>query len=731
MAANLGDTHMLTFGIAIENLAMFYLLKYLKTFLKSLPVIKEDESKTYDRILNAIPNALIVVVVNIAIAAGLNLEDEGVSVVGDVPSGLPGATNILDGDFGSDFTQLLPSGFLIAVVGYMESISVAKAMALRYNNDVDSNQELVGLGAANLFGCFFSGFPTTGGFSRTSVNADAGAKTPLSSTVSAVILTIAVLFLTPLFYHLPSATLATLILFAVTKLFDFETPRMLWAVDKSDFFVYIVTFICTIVLGIEVGILVGAGISIVRLLKEAAQPHVARLGKLPGTDTWRNVNRFGGAPQEEAGLVVVRFDAQMFFANAVFFKELVVKLSQPPAGQLAPEAVVLDCSAMTTLDSSAVHGLEAVPKELMKGAKRRRDKRLLALRSAIAQMDAGQGHTAGEDQQLHGVERGSGSAGAARSHSLADGEHGASIADDKHASASAGGGALSVRASQHTCAAAAKRLEAEVAELTISLGQTELTANQKRALVDIHDPDTDSLFFQDRQAAEARLSLLKVVPLKVPTLFLACVRGPVRDRLTDNERYAHSYEARAKKANEPSLWNCKYPCGVNNPLDQCPCAGCCDGEPTGSGETETEYEASRARRRRSNSDAISHAQSESFGDGDDAGPSGPLEPPSAELLSLVVREDDIGEAVQKVKVVLMEEAGARLRAAQRRLEGRRSSSESSDSGAGGETSKRLRGEVGGGAAAAPVVSDGHELPTGGGAGAASASASAERKAETA
>lgn len=233
-------------------------------------MVKADETKTYDRILNAIPNALIVVVVNIAIAAGLNLEAEGVKVVGDVPSGLPGATNIIDAEFGSDFAQLLPSAFIIAVVGFMESISVAKAMALRYDNNVDSNQELVGLGAANLFACFFSGFPTTGGFSRTSVNADAGAKTPLSSTISAIILTIAVLVLTPLFYNLPDVTLATLIIFAVTKLFDFETPRMLWAVDKSDFFVYLCTFIFTIVLGIEVGILVGAGISIVRLVKEAA-----------------------------------------------------------------------------------------------------------------------------------------------------------------------------------------------------------------------------------------------------------------------------------------------------------------------------------------------------------------------------------------------------------------------------------------------------------------------------
>jgi len=391
LVRNIGDTHMLSFGLAIENLAMFYILKYLKVFLKSLPVVKDDESRTYVRILNAIPNALIVVVLNIGIAYGGMLVDHGLKVAGDIPSGFPEATNIFDDRFSQDFVDLIPSAFVTTIIGFMESISVAKAMALRYDNDVDSNQELVGLGAANFMSCFFQGIPVTAGFSRTSVNADAGAKTPISSIITATILSIAILFLTPLFYHLPTVTLATLILFAVTKLFDFETPRMLWAVDKADFFVYCCAFVATIVFGIEIGIIIGTAVSLARLIKEAAQPHVARLGKLPGTNKWRNIKRFGGAPLEVQGLTVVRFDAQLFFANTACFKELILKLSKPIGDAMTAEAIVLDCSAMASLDSSAIHAIEALPKEMTKNARRRRERRIAKVMNEIRRIESGKG----------------------------------------------------------------------------------------------------------------------------------------------------------------------------------------------------------------------------------------------------------------------------------------------------------------------------------------------------
>ena len=148
-----------------------------------------------------------VVVFNIVLVYGAELHKEGIKIVGDIPEGYPAPVNVFVSSFGDDFVKLLPTALIIAIVAFMESISVAKAMAIKYGNDLDSNQELVGLGAANVVGAFFNAFPSTGGFSRTSVNADAGARTPIAGLISAIILIITIEFLTPLFYYLPQVSL--------------------------------------------------------------------------------------------------------------------------------------------------------------------------------------------------------------------------------------------------------------------------------------------------------------------------------------------------------------------------------------------------------------------------------------------------------------------------------------------------------------------------------------------
>ncbi|KAA0146684.1 hypothetical protein FNF31_06091 [Cafeteria roenbergensis] len=377
-----GKVHGLTFGLFIENMALFYLLKYIRTYLRTVPSVKAN--KVAMQIINAFPNALVVVVVNIAIVAGAGLDKEGVGIVGKIDSGIPTPRNLFDENFGSDAGRLFASALIMCIVGFMESISVAKAMALRFGNEVDSNQELVGLGVGNFVGAFFNSFSTTGGFSRTSVNADAGAKTPLAGMISSLILIIVVVFLTGLFEYLPDVTLGSMIIFAVIKLVEFTTPRMLWAVDKGDFVVYIVSLIATIVLGIELGIAVGAAISLVRVIKEAALPHVAVLGRMPGSSgTWRNVKRFPGVAKPVADVHVLRFDSSIFFANAAFFRSLILRASSPKHAECVPRAIVVDCSAIANLDSSAIHMLEGLPAELRKQAKTLKEDRLKELKRRL------------------------------------------------------------------------------------------------------------------------------------------------------------------------------------------------------------------------------------------------------------------------------------------------------------------------------------------------------------
>lgn len=488
-----GKVHGLTFGLFVENMALFYLLKYARTFLRSHPAVKTN--KIVMQIVNAFPSALVVVIVNIVIVSAAGLDQQGVGIVGKIDSGIPSPVNVLNSTFLDDAAKLAVSALVMCVVGFMESISVAKAMALRFGNVVESDQELVGLGLANTVGSFFNAFATTGGFSRTSVNADAGAKTPVSGIVSAVILVIVVVFLTGLFEYLPSVTLGSMIIFAVTKLFEFTTPRMLWAVDKGDFVVYLVTFIATIVLGIEIGIAVGAVISLARVIKEAAVPHVAELGKMPGTaGTWRNIKRFPGKAETEKDLRVMRFDSPLFFANAAFFKDLILRTSKPTPGPdgCAPRAIVVDFSAVVTMDSSAIHMLEGLPDELRKQAKQLKHDRVKALRKRLS-----------------------------------------------------------------ACAAVGDDVLSDITRLSTprSASVDEYHPAKSFAAVPCSDEDVAD----EPKALAERIRLVVTNAPRIPVLYIACVRGPVRDLIRRNEFFEDCDEARAKFV-KGNFWRCEHPC---------------------------------------------------------------------------------------------------------------------------------------------------------------------------
>ncbi|MCF6297898.1 MAG: STAS domain-containing protein, partial [Flavobacteriaceae bacterium] len=217
------------------------------------------------------------------------------------------------------------------------------------------NQELIGLGLANVFGSFFQSFPTTGGFSRTAVNDQAGAKTGLATIISAVLIIITLLFLTPLFYNLPKTILASVIMVAVFGLVDYKEAIHLWKSDRTDFFLLLITFIATLTIGIERGIGLGVILSLAIVILKTTRPHVAVLANIHGTHFYRNVNRFGKDITPKEDILIVRFDAQLYFANTTFFKDKLEELVAEKKDKL--KLIIIDGESMNGLDSSGVHAL--------------------------------------------------------------------------------------------------------------------------------------------------------------------------------------------------------------------------------------------------------------------------------------------------------------------------------------------------------------------------------------
>ncbi|MFW6050418.1 MAG: SulP family inorganic anion transporter [Myxococcota bacterium] len=329
-----GDIQPISLAIGVGSIALLVLLKKWRP---------------------AFPRALAVVVAASAVVFGLGLHEAGVAIVGDVPAGLP--------SFGvprlelSVVGELVPIALTIALVGFMESIAVAKAYARRNKYEVDANRELVGLGLANVAGAFTQAYPVTGGFSRTAVNAQAGARTGMAGIVTAVVIALTLLFLTPLFHYLPKAVLAAIIMTAVFGLIDVREVRHLWRVKRADLAMLLVTFLATLSLGIEEGILVGVGTSLAVLVSRTTRPHVAVLGRLPGTEAWRNVKNFPEA-EPVPGVLGLRLDAQFYFGNVNFLKETLESLEERADRPL--RAVVIDASAINQIDASAETALREI-----------------------------------------------------------------------------------------------------------------------------------------------------------------------------------------------------------------------------------------------------------------------------------------------------------------------------------------------------------------------------------
>ncbi len=264
-----------------------------------------------------IPGPLLAVVAGIAAVHFLNLDQQGVRVIGQVPSGLPEWK--LPTGSREAVMNLAPIALTIALISFMESYAVARAIQRKHRDeDVQANGELVALGLANLAGAFFQAHPVTGGFSRTAVNDQAGARSGLAGVISALLVGLTLLFLTPLFHELPQAVLASIILVAVYNLLDFAEVRYLVKNDRRDLFMLLATFVSTITLGVEAGIITGVSVSIADLVYRSSRPHFAILGQYGGSQVYRNILRFPEAV-EPPGILIFRPDAQWFFANVSFW----------------------------------------------------------------------------------------------------------------------------------------------------------------------------------------------------------------------------------------------------------------------------------------------------------------------------------------------------------------------------------------------------------------------------
>jgi SulP family sulfate permease len=287
----------------------------------------------------------------------LQLADTGVKVVGAIPQGLPA---MIHPTLSLKLAlELLPAALLISLVGFVESVSVGQTLAAKRRQRIKPDSELLGLGAANLSAAFSGGFPVTGGFARSVVNYDAGAQTPMAGIFTAVGIAISVMLLTPLLHNLPHAVLAATIIIAVLRLVDLGSLKRTWRYSRQDGAAQAATLLGVLMIGVEAGILLGVGLSLMLFLRRTSQPHIAVVGQVPGSEHFRNVERF--AVIESPSVLSLRVDESLYFPNARFLEERIVELI---AARPQVRHLVLMCPGVNLIDPSALDSLETIVERL-------------------------------------------------------------------------------------------------------------------------------------------------------------------------------------------------------------------------------------------------------------------------------------------------------------------------------------------------------------------------------
>lgn len=326
---------------------LFWVRKGLKPLLLSLKV-----SPGLAGVATKVGPVAVVIVTTLSVYL-FTLQDSGVKIVGEIPTGLPA---LQVPGFDMDLWQsLLMPAILISIVGFVESVSVAQTLAAKKRQTIHPNQELIGLGASNIASAVSGGYSVTGGFARSVVNFDAGAETPAAGAFTAIGIALATLFLTPYLYFLPKAALAATIIVAVLSLVDLSALKRTWTYSKSDFAAMAITIVLTLAMGVELGIVAGVSLSLAIYLYRTSKPHYAIVGRVPETEHFRNIKRHDVICAPE--ILTIRVDESLYFANARYLEDIVY---QHIADQPKTKHVILMCPAVNLIDASAFESLEAI-----------------------------------------------------------------------------------------------------------------------------------------------------------------------------------------------------------------------------------------------------------------------------------------------------------------------------------------------------------------------------------
>ena len=336
VVSKVSQTHLLSFGIGITGVVLI---------------------KTFQKINKKIPAILVVVVFGILLLYFTQWQLDGIKIVGNIPQGLP---DLRIPSFNKDqFTELIPVAITLAMVGFTEAISIAKAIEERHTEyEIDPNQELIALGSANIIGSFAQSYPATASFSRSAIQDQGGAKSGIAALFSAGLVLLTLLFLTPLFYYLPIPVLAAIIMVSIFGLVDFSYPKKLWVKNREECIPYLFTFIITMTVGIPQGILFGVLISLLTMIYRTSNPHIAVLAKIKGTQYYKNIRRFEGDIEIDDRILILRFDSQLFFGNKDYFKKELLKQIKGKGAAL--ELIIINAETINYIDSSALDMLEKI-----------------------------------------------------------------------------------------------------------------------------------------------------------------------------------------------------------------------------------------------------------------------------------------------------------------------------------------------------------------------------------
>ena len=344
----LREAHAPTIAVGSGSMVFLLLARYrLSSWLGALGL----RGRPAELIVRSAP--VLVMAVLIPLSAAMSFESAGVPLVGHIPSGLPAfsAPNIS----WLLIQELALPAFLIALIGFIESVSVGKTLGAKRRQRIDPDQELIGLGAANTAAAISGGFPVTGGFSRSVVNFDAGAETQMASVLAALGIALAAVLLTPMLYFLPKAVLAATIVVAVISLIDFETITLARRYRAADFWAVVITINVTLLAGVEMGVLAGVGASVGLHLYHTSRPHFAVVGQVPESEHYRNVKRHD--VMTDPHILSMRIDESLYFANAAYLEDMVFAQAALRDDLLH---VILMCPAVNAIDLSALEALEEI-----------------------------------------------------------------------------------------------------------------------------------------------------------------------------------------------------------------------------------------------------------------------------------------------------------------------------------------------------------------------------------